>query len=104
MVLAFETRVHLTLAEDAWNAGLPVVPCAVMHTERTLPPGVIGAYPLEPCRLHIGTPIRPEGYADDAAFAEACWGEVAARVAALEAEDAAVAPSLAPQADVANSR
>jgi 1-acyl-sn-glycerol-3-phosphate acyltransferase len=82
-------KVHLTLPKDCWEAGLPVVPCAVWGTERALPPTESLARPLQPCRLDIGEPIWPRDYQDAEAFAEACWADVVARAGRLRAEDGA---------------
>jgi 1-acyl-sn-glycerol-3-phosphate acyltransferase len=80
-------KVHLALVKDCFTEGLPVVPCAVWGTERTLPVGPPLAYPFQRCRLDIGEPLYPKDYADADAFSKACWDEVIRRVASLKAED-----------------
>lgn len=79
-------KVYLTLVKDCFAAGLPVVPCAVMHTERAIPTNRPGAVPFRTCRLDVGTPMWPKDHADAEAFAQACWAAVVERVARLEAE------------------
>lgn len=80
-------RVYLTTAFDAWERGLPVVPCAVYGTERVLPPHTPAAFLGQEVRLDIGEPLRPADYPSAQAFAEACWAEVVARFERLRAED-----------------
>lgn len=80
-------KIHLTLVKDCFAEGLPVIPCAVWGTERTLPVGPPLAYPLQKCRLHISKPMDPKDFPDADTFAKACWDEVVRQVAALKAED-----------------
>lgn len=77
-------KVYLTLARDAWEAGVPVVPCAVAHTERVLPVGKLAAYPLQPVDLIFGEVMRPADHASGDAFAEQAWERVRALVASLD--------------------
>jgi 1-acyl-sn-glycerol-3-phosphate acyltransferase len=80
-------KVHLALVKDCFHEGLPVVPCAVWGTERTLPVGPPLAWPLQRCRLDIGTPLVPSDFPDADAFAKACWAEVTARAERLRREN-----------------
>lgn len=77
-------RVHLTLVHDCFEAGLPVVPCALYGTERPLPPGRAVAFPGQAFDVSVGRPLWPKDYADAAAFADAVWSDVRRRVEALE--------------------
>lgn len=76
-------RVHLVLIHDCFEAGLPVVPCAVYGTERPLPPGRMVAFPGQPFDVSIGRALWPRDYPDASAFADAVWADVKARVARL---------------------
>jgi 1-acyl-sn-glycerol-3-phosphate acyltransferase len=78
-------RVYLRLAFDAWNNGLPVVPCAIVGTERVLPPTQWVAFPGQLVRLDIHPALRPEDYDSARAFGQACWDKVKERLADLEA-------------------
>jgi 1-acyl-sn-glycerol-3-phosphate acyltransferase len=79
-------KVYLTLVRDCFDAGVPVVPCAVWATDHTLPPGRIAAIPCQACRLDIGAARHPRDFPDAEAFAVACWADVSDRVGALRAE------------------
>jgi 1-acyl-sn-glycerol-3-phosphate acyltransferase len=81
------SKVFLTLPNDCFAAGIPVIPCAVHGTERTLPATATAAFPGQPCRLDIGKPLHPKDFPDARSFADACWGDVVRRVEALNAED-----------------
>lgn len=76
-------RVHLVLVHDCYEAGLPVVPCALWGTERPLPPGRMVAFPFQPFDVSIGRALWPRDYPDADAFADAVWGDVKARVARI---------------------
>lgn len=69
-------KVYLSLARDAWSGGLPVVPCAVLDTERVLPVGQPIARPFQQVTLLVGATRRPEEFGDEETFAEACWNDV----------------------------
>lgn len=73
-------RVFLTSAYDAYQRGIPVVPCAVVGTERVLPPHRAEAWPFRRVVLEIGDPLRPAEYPDAERFALACWAGVTERV------------------------
>jgi len=77
-------RVYLRLAMDAWNNGLPVVPCAIMGSERVLPPTRWVAHPGQLVRLDIHPALRPADFESAREFGQACWDRVKERVAALE--------------------
>ena len=79
-------KVHLTLVRDCWEAGVPVVPAAVMDTDKVLPPNHFGAYVLNRPRLHFAEPVQPADYPNDKAFAEAAWARVVEEVDRLRAE------------------
>ena len=73
-------KVYLTLARDAWTAGVPVIPCAVAHTERVLPVGRLAAYPLQPVGLVFGAVMHPSDFEGPDAFADQAWARVRALV------------------------
>lgn len=73
-------RVYLTLPHDCFDAGVPVVCCAVEGTERVLPPGEFAAVPGQACALHLGPTLRPADFDDADTFARACWDAVVALV------------------------
>ncbi|MCB9678398.1 MAG: 1-acyl-sn-glycerol-3-phosphate acyltransferase [Alphaproteobacteria bacterium] len=79
------SKVFLTLVRDAWDAGLPVVPCAVMHTDRSLPVGTFTAHPFADVYLEVGETMHPADHESDEAFAIEAWRRVKALVAHLEA-------------------
>jgi 1-acyl-sn-glycerol-3-phosphate acyltransferase len=79
-------KVYLTLVEDCFRAGVPVVPCAVWATERVLPPGRPEAWPGQTVYLDVGPALDPRGFADAQAFAQACWSAVVRRVHRFESE------------------
>ncbi|MFT4626812.1 MAG: 1-acyl-sn-glycerol-3-phosphate acyltransferase [Myxococcota bacterium] len=83
---ALSETVYLGTARDAYAHVLPVIPCAVMHTERCLPAPMRGAWPLQRVRLHIGSALRPADYPDSESFALACWGRVRELVEELREE------------------
>lgn len=69
-------RVFLALPRDAFNDGIPVVPCAALHTERVLPVGAFAAHPLKSVELRFGETLYPADFADEADFAIAAWQAV----------------------------
>ena len=77
-------RVFLRIPMDCYDAGLPVLPIALVGTERVLPPGAIGVRIRE--QVHIGycQPVYPADFDDAKSFAEAGWERVRAEVARLE--------------------
>ncbi len=79
-------RVFLTLIRDCYDAGLPVVPCAVMHTERVFPIDMPVLSPGRSCRVDVGCAMYPEDHESAEAFAIAAWDDVKAKVRALEQE------------------
>lgn len=66
-------KVYLTLVRDAYEAGVPVVPCVVAHTEDALPVGQLAAYPFQSVELTIGDVLEPAAFEDADRFAEAAW-------------------------------
>ena len=76
-------KVYLTLVRDCFDAKVPVVPCALMGTERVLPPGYFAAIPLQQVRLDIGEALLPEDFDNGDDFADAAWEEVKRRVGVL---------------------
>ena len=85
-------RVHLTLVQDCFDSGLPVVPCALWGTERALPPGRPVAYPFQEFRVSIGAPKWPRDYPDAASFAAAVWDDVRDRVERIADQQPAGCP------------
>ncbi len=83
------SKVYLTLARDAYENGLPVVACAVMHTDRVLPVGTWTAHPFQHAILKIGPTLRPADYEEESDFAIASWRAVKALVAELRSQDPA---------------
>ncbi len=79
-------RVYLRLAMDAWHRDLPVVPCAIVGTEKVLPPTKLVAYPGQLVRLDIHPALRPADYPSARLFGQACWDKVKERLAVLEEE------------------
>ena len=72
-------RVYLRLAMDAYQRGVPVVPCCVVNTEAILPPDEKGAFPGQTVQLHILPTLWPRDYDSARGFAEAAWGAVVDR-------------------------
>lgn len=85
--------VRLTLPMDCFEAGVPVIPCAVMNTDRLVPAAYAAAFPLQTAYLHIGETLYPEDFPDAASFANAAWGIVKTEVARLEVQAVAEAAS-----------
>ncbi len=77
-------KVSYTLMKDCFEAGIPVVACAVSGTERALPVDRLAARPNQPVWLDLGTVFYPADFADGQAFADAAWNTVVVRVAELE--------------------
>lgn len=75
------SKVFLRLVRDAWNDGIPVVPCAVERTEQVLPPGRFAAWPGE-VTLAIGAAMEPSEFDSEEAFAIEAWRRVKELVAA----------------------
>ena len=69
-------RVFLTLPRDAWSDGIPVVPCAVIHTERVLPVGRPAAYPFQEVTVVFGPTLWPKEHTSEEDFAIASWQAV----------------------------
>lgn len=86
-------RVHLALIEDCAAAGIPVVPCAVYNTERSLPTGRIQAVPLQRVSLHIGAAMRCADGEDPAQFALRVWDAVARQVQQMSSAGGSVRPN-----------
>lgn len=78
-------RVYTRLAMDAWHRGLPVVPCAIIGSEKVLPPTRLVAFPGQLVRLDIHKALRPEDYDSARRFGDVCWEKVKERLAHLEA-------------------
>ena len=70
-------RVHLVLVKDAFELGVPVVPCAVWDTERAIPAGGLWAWPFQKVNLHLGKPMKPSDFSDADTFTRAVWASVA---------------------------
>jgi hypothetical protein len=69
-----------------------VIPCAVVGSERALPPGQRLAMPCQPVWLDIGQALQPADHASAEAFAQAAWADVGSRLAQLEATAATTSP------------
>ncbi|MCO4744451.1 MAG: 1-acyl-sn-glycerol-3-phosphate acyltransferase [Proteobacteria bacterium] len=80
-------KVYLSLPKDCWEDGVPVLPCALYGTERTLPTSRRGAIPFQRCRMDIGEVMEPADYPSADAFAEAVWAQVTSRFEQLRSED-----------------
>jgi len=72
------TRVFLAMVRDAYRAGIPVVPCAVEHTERTLPPETGTAHPFKDVYLYLGEVMRTEEFESEQDYAIESWRRVKA--------------------------
>jgi 1-acyl-sn-glycerol-3-phosphate acyltransferase len=72
-------RVYLNLAMDCWHAGIPVIPCAVRHTERAVPVRRWGAFPRSAVSLDVLPALRPADYPSARAYAHAAWTAVVAQ-------------------------
>lgn len=80
-------KVHLRLVEEAWRAGIDVVPVCVYGTEKVLPVGGFRAHPFQECGLEIQAPLRREDFQSGEAFAKATWERVAAMARAHGADE-----------------
>lgn len=69
-------KVYLTLVRDCWEEQIPVVPCAVAHTERSLPVGAFAAHPGQEVALSFGETLEPCDYPDADAYAAEVWNRV----------------------------
>lgn len=78
-------RVFLRIPKDCFSAGLPVLPVAVVGTERTVPPGLLGVWIRQ--QVHIGycKTVHPRDFDDATAFAQEAWNRVRCEVERLEA-------------------
>lgn len=74
-------RVFLTLPRDAFHDDIPIVPCAVLHTERVLPVGEAAAYPNQEVEVRFGPTLWPRDYASEEDYAIASWQAVKALLA-----------------------
>ncbi len=70
------SKVYLTLGIDAFQRGIPVVPCALRGTDRVLPPGRPLAWPGQRVRLRILEPLDPAGFSNGRDYARATWDAV----------------------------
>ena len=69
-------RVYLSLAQDAYNHGLPVVPCAIVFSERSLPPDEPAAWPFAAVTLCVLPAADPKTHDSSRAFANHAWQSV----------------------------
>lgn len=69
-------KVHLRLVEEAWKAGIDVVPACVWDTEQALPVGEFRAVPFQTCGLEIGEALPRAQFQDGASYARASWERV----------------------------
>jgi len=69
-------KVHLKLVEACFEEGIPVIPAAVMHTERALPVGVYGIVPFQRAYVRYLPPLRPEDHPDAESYAREAWRQV----------------------------
>ncbi len=83
---AIRQNVHLRLVEACWGDGVPVVPAAVMHTERTMPVSPPIIVPFQRHSVHYLPPVMPADYPDGEAFARAVWDAVAAEVEVMKTQ------------------
>lgn len=76
-------QVYLRLIEDCHAEGIPVVPCAVWGTERSLPTARPAAIPAQRFLFSRGKPRWPAEHATPEAFAADCWRAVREQVESL---------------------
>ncbi len=69
-------KVFLRLVQEAYKAGIEVVPACVWGTEKAVGVGGYRAAPFQHVGLEVDPPFPREGYADDDAFAKAAWARV----------------------------
>ena len=79
-------KVFLRLVQEAYKAGIEVVPACVWGTENAVGVGGYRAQPFQKMGLQIDPPFPREGHADDEAFAKAAWGRVREMAAANGAD------------------
>lgn len=72
-------RVYLNLAMDAFKEGVPVVPCAIVHSERSLPPDEPAAWPFAEVTLCVMPALLPDDHGTSRAFATKAWDAVVDR-------------------------
>jgi len=77
-------KVHLKLVEACWEDGVPVLPAAVMGTERVMPVKPPVVVPFQSYDVKYLPLVKPEDYPDAEAFAAAAWGRVVEAVADFE--------------------
>ena len=77
-------RVFLRIPKDCYAAGLPILPVALVGTERVLPPDQIGAFIGQ--TIHVGRcePLYPRDFSDAESFAAEAWRRVQVEVERLE--------------------
>jgi 1-acyl-sn-glycerol-3-phosphate acyltransferase len=70
-----EVRVHLGLVEACYLAGIPVLPTALMYTERVMS-NDISMRPFQKVKISYLPLVEPADFADSKVFAQACWRQV----------------------------
>lgn len=77
-------KVHLSLVEACYKAGLPVLPTALVGTENMVPTDIL-MKPFRRVRVSYRPLVNPADFENPRDFAEYCWAQVTDEVALLEA-------------------
>ena len=76
-------RVHLGLVEGCFSAGIPVLPVALMHTERASMRD-LEMRPFQKIQVSYLPVVEPSDFQNSEAFAEACWERVLSEAKELQ--------------------
>jgi 1-acyl-sn-glycerol-3-phosphate acyltransferase len=82
-----EVRIHLGMIKACFEAGVSVLPTALMHTDKVAG-GNVSVRPFQKVRVSYLAIMEPADFADAEVFAETCWQRVVAESERLQAIDA----------------
>ena len=82
-----EVRIHLGMVKACFEAGIAVLPTAVMHTEKVAG-GNVSVRPFQKIRVSYLPLMEPADFPDAEVFAETCWQRVVDESERIEALDA----------------
>lgn len=72
-----EVRIHLGMVKACYNAGIPVLPVAIIDTDKVAG-GNVAVRPFQKVAVSYLPVIEPAGFSDADAFATKCWDSVVA--------------------------
>ena len=77
-----EVRIHLGMVKACYNAGIPVLPAAIVDTDKVAG-GNVAVRPFQKVKVSYLPVIEPADFSDADAFAQKCWDTVVAESQSL---------------------